>query len=126
MNELDQDEQFYRDTESLAHPKLDDRQLAMLEPLGVRRILRRGELVYKAGQRDVGLTVVLRGAAEVFESRDGQEQILGTFGPATLLEMWLRSWARRQWPTCGVRRRKVRSWKCQPAGCDRRWRNCPE
>jgi len=36
MNELDQDEQFYRDTESLAHPKLDDRQLAMLEPLGVR------------------------------------------------------------------------------------------
>ena len=81
MNELDQDEQFYRDTESLTHPKLDDRQLAMLEPLGVRRILRRGELVYKAGQRDVGLTVVLRGAAEVFESRHGQEQILGTFGP---------------------------------------------
>jgi len=81
MDELDQDEQFYRDTESLTHPKLDDRQLAMLEPRGVRRILRRGELVYKAGQRDVGLTVVLRGAAEVFESRDGQEQILGTFGP---------------------------------------------
>ncbi|MGH7970006.1 MAG: FAD-dependent oxidoreductase [Limisphaerales bacterium] len=81
MAALDQDEQFYRDTESLAHPKLDDRQLAMLEPLGVRRILRRGELVYKAGQRDVGLTVVLRGAVEVFESRDGQEQILGTIGP---------------------------------------------
>ena len=81
MNELDQDEQFYRDTESLAHPKLDDRQLAMLEPLGARRILRRGELVYKAGQRDVGLTVVLRGAVEVFELRDGQEQILGTIGP---------------------------------------------
>ena len=81
MNEVDQDEQFYRDTESLAHPKLDGRQLAMLEPLGVRRILRRGELVYKAGQRDVGLTVVLRGSVEVFESRDGQEQILGTIDP---------------------------------------------
>jgi len=81
MTELDQDEQFYRDTESLAHPKLDDRQLAMLEPLGTRRLLQRGELVYKAGQRDVGLTVVLRGTLEAFESRDGQDQIIGTIGP---------------------------------------------
>src|SRR5947208_6721401 len=78
--ELDKDEQFYRDTESVAFPKLDDRQLAMLEPLGTRRILRRGELVYKAGQRDLGLTVILRGELEVFESRDGQEQILATSG----------------------------------------------
>src|SRR5215831_13140248 len=54
MTELDKDEQFYRDTESIAFPKLDDRQLAMLEPLGVRRIVRRGELVYKAGQRNLG------------------------------------------------------------------------
>ncbi len=81
MTELDEDEQFYRDTESIAFPKLDDRQLAMLEPLGARRIVRRGELVYKAGQRDLGLTVVLRGELEVFESRDGQEQILATAGP---------------------------------------------
>jgi thioredoxin reductase (NADPH) len=81
MAELDQDEQFYRDTESLAHPTLDDRQLAMLEPLGTRRILQPGEPVYKAGQRDVGLTVVLRGQVEAFDSRDGQEQILGTIGP---------------------------------------------
>ena len=36
MTELDKDEQFYRDTESIAFPKLDDRQLAMLEPLGTR------------------------------------------------------------------------------------------
>jgi thioredoxin reductase (NADPH) len=81
MTEIDQDEQFYRDTESVAFPKLDDRQLAMLEPLGVRRMLRRGEFVFKAGQRDLGLTVILRGALEVFESRDGQEQILATAGP---------------------------------------------
>ena len=81
MTELDKDEQFYRDTESIAFPKLDDRQLAMLEPLGARRIVRRGELVYKAGQRDLGLTIVLRGELEVFESRDGQEQILATLGP---------------------------------------------
>jgi thioredoxin reductase (NADPH) len=81
MSEFDPDEQFYRDTESVAFPKLDERQLAMLEPLGTRRILRRGGLVYKAGQRDLGLTAVLRGELEVFESRDGQEQILATSGP---------------------------------------------
>jgi thioredoxin reductase (NADPH) len=72
------DEQFYRDTESTAFPKLDDHQLSLLEPLGKQRVLSRGELVFKAGQRDLGLTVVLRGEIEVFESRDGQEQILAT------------------------------------------------
>src|SRR5207253_2880388 len=81
MAEVDNDEQFYRDTESVAFPKLDDRQLAMLEPLGKRRILRRGEMLFKAGQRDLGLTVILSGGMEVFESRDGQEQILGSPGP---------------------------------------------
>src|SRR5713101_1610363 len=81
MAELDNDEQFYRDTESIAFPKLDDRQLAMLEPLGSRRLLRRGEMLFKAGQRDLGLTVILRGDLEVFEARDGEEQILGTPGP---------------------------------------------
>jgi len=80
MTEIE-DEQFYRDTESIAFPKLDDRQLAMLEALGARRIVRGGELIYRAGQRDLGLTVVLRGELEVFESRDGQEQILGTARP---------------------------------------------
>src|SRR5260221_11452971 len=79
--ELYKDEQFNRDTERIAFPKLDDRQLAMLEPLGARRILRRGEFLFKAGQHDLGLTVVLRGEVEVYESRDGQEQILGTAGP---------------------------------------------
>lgn len=81
MSELDQDEQFYRDTESVAFPKLNDRQLSMLEPLGARRILRRGELLYRVGQRDLGLTVVLSGALEVFDAHDGQEQILATAGP---------------------------------------------
>jgi thioredoxin reductase (NADPH) len=73
-----EDEQFYRDTESIAFPKLDDHQLSLLEPLAERRVLRRGELVYKAGQRDLGLTVVLRGEIEAFEQRDGTEQILAT------------------------------------------------
>ena len=74
----EQDEQFYRDTEAVAFPKLDDSQLALLEPLGQRRILKRGDTIFKAGQRDFGLTIVLRGELEAFEQRDGTEQILAT------------------------------------------------
>jgi thioredoxin reductase (NADPH) len=81
MSEDDADERFYRDTESIAFPKLEDWQLALLEPLGHRRMLRRGELLFKAGQRDLPLTVILSGELEVFETRDGLEQILATSGP---------------------------------------------
>jgi thioredoxin reductase (NADPH) len=81
MSDSDNDEQFYRDTESIAFPKLDDSQLAMLEPLGLRRKVRRGELIFKAGRRDLPLIVILHGEIEVFDSRDGQEQILATAGP---------------------------------------------
>ncbi len=73
-----EDEQFYRDTESIAFPKLDDHQLSLLEPLGRRRVIKQGDLIYKAGQRDLGLTIVLRGEIEAFELRDGTEQILAT------------------------------------------------
>ena len=78
ITDEEQDEQFYRDTESIAFPKLNDQQLSLLEPLGERRVLKRGQLIYKAGQRDLGLTVVLRGEIEAFEQRDGTEQILAT------------------------------------------------
>jgi thioredoxin reductase (NADPH) len=76
VTDEERDEQFYRDTESVAFPKLDDHQLSLLEPLGQRRVAKRGEVVYKAGQRDVGLTVVLRGDIQVVEQRDGTEQEL--------------------------------------------------
>jgi len=42
MSEIDKDEQFYRDTQAIAFPKLDDRQLELLTPLGQRRTLRSG------------------------------------------------------------------------------------
>ena len=80
-SEPDEDEQFYRDTESAAHPRLNDKQIAVLEQIGTRRVVRRGELVTKAGQRNLGLTAVLRGELEVFESRDGKELILANPGP---------------------------------------------
>src|SRR5438552_7482130 len=77
----EQDEQFYRDTESAAFPKLDDYQLSLLEPLGQRRVLKRGDTIFKAGQRDFGLTILLRGELEAFEQRDDTEQILATGRP---------------------------------------------
>jgi thioredoxin reductase (NADPH) len=72
------DEQFYRDTESVAFPKLNDYQLSLLRPLAEERVLKRGDIIFKAGQRDVGLTILLRGELEAFEQRDGTEQILAT------------------------------------------------
>src|SRR5215472_4230663 len=76
----EQDEEFYRDTESIAFPKLSDHQLSLLEPLGERRVMKRGEVVFKAGQRDLGLAIVLRGELEAFETRDGTEYNLATTG----------------------------------------------
>ncbi len=81
MSETEEDAQFYRDTESVAFRKIDDAQLALLEPLGERRVLQHGEMVYHAGQRDLPLTVVLRGEVEVYEDREGTVQILATPGP---------------------------------------------
>jgi thioredoxin reductase (NADPH) len=81
MTDDERDEQFYRDTESIAFPKLDVTQLARLEALGWRRKVPCGEVIFKAGQRDLPLTVILSGELEVFEARDGQEHILSTSGP---------------------------------------------
>jgi thioredoxin reductase (NADPH) len=78
MTEEEQDEQFYRDTESIAFPKLNDHQLSLLEPLAERRVMKRGDVLFKAGQRDLGLAIVLRGELEGFETRDGTEYNLAT------------------------------------------------
>ena len=73
MTDEQQDEQFYRDTESIAFPKLNDHQLSLLEPLGERRAMKRGDILFKAGQRDLGLAIVLRGELEAYETRDETE-----------------------------------------------------
>ncbi|PYJ30054.1 MAG: thioredoxin reductase [Verrucomicrobia bacterium] len=80
MTDDEQDERFYRDTESIAFPKLNDHQLSLLEPLGQRRVVKRGDLIFKAGQRDLGLAIVLRGELEAFETRDGTEYNLANAG----------------------------------------------
>jgi thioredoxin reductase (NADPH) len=92
VTEEEQDEQFYRDTESIAFPKLNDHQLSLLEPLGERRVMKRGDVLFKAGQRDLGLAIVLRGELEAFETRDGTEYNLaiarerGFMGDVSMLQ----------------------------------------
>ena len=76
INEAKDDDQFYRETEGVAFPKLDDYQLSLLRSLGKTSVVKRGDVVYKAGQRDVGLTIVLRGEIQVVERRDDIEQEL--------------------------------------------------
>jgi thioredoxin reductase (NADPH) len=78
MTDEQEDEQFYRDTESIAFPKLNDHQLSLLEPLAERRVLKRGDVLFKAGQRDLGLAIVLHGEIDAFETRDGTEYNLAT------------------------------------------------
>jgi thioredoxin reductase (NADPH) len=78
MTDEEQDEQFYRDTESIAFPKLNDQQLSLLQPLGERRVMKRGDVLFKAGQRNLGLAIVLRGEIDAFETRDGTEYNLAT------------------------------------------------
>src|SRR4051812_35751950 len=77
----DELERFYRDTEAIAFPKIDDRQLAQLERLGVRRKIARGEVLIRSGQRDMPMAIVLTGELEAFEARDGTELNLATAGP---------------------------------------------
>ncbi len=79
----EQDERFYRDTESIAFPVLDDHQLALLESLGSRQKVRKGEIVIKAGERNFPMVLVIEGMLEAFEPHDGEEQILANAGPRT-------------------------------------------
>ncbi|WP_035611958.1 FAD-dependent oxidoreductase [Haloferula sp. BvORR071] len=81
MTREEEDELFYRDTERIAFPPLNDHQLAQLEPLGVRRKIRSGEVIFAAGERGYPMVLVLSGQLEAYESRDGVEQILATPGP---------------------------------------------
>jgi thioredoxin reductase (NADPH) len=85
MTAEEKDELFYRDTESIAFPKLDDHQLAQLEALGERQSIRAGEIIVKAGQREFPMALVISGELEVYEYRDGVEQILATPGPRDFL-----------------------------------------
>lgn len=81
MTTKEEDERFYRDTESIAFPPLNDHQLALLEPLGSRRRVKKGEVIVRAGEREFPMALVISGELDVYETRDGVEQILANPGP---------------------------------------------
>lgn len=57
--------------QKVAFPTLDDLQVATLAKFGTRRVLRDGELLIKAGDREYKFFVVERGAVEIVEHSSG-------------------------------------------------------
>jgi thioredoxin reductase (NADPH) len=60
------------DLHKVAFPTLDDAQVATLAKFGTRRVLRDGEHLFKAGDREYKFFVVERGAVEIVEHSSGE------------------------------------------------------
>ena len=60
------------DLHKVAFPTLDDVQVATLARFGTRRLLRDGEHLFKAGDREYKFFVVERGAVEIVEHSSGE------------------------------------------------------
>ena len=61
-----------QDLQTVAFPTLDDVQVATLAKFGTRRVLRDGEHLFKAGDREPKFFVVVRGAVEIVEHSSGE------------------------------------------------------
>lgn len=66
-------------------PVLEDSEIAQLAPLGVRRTVRAGEYLYRAGDSGYDFYVVLDGLVEVVLDVDGEERVIITHGPGRFL-----------------------------------------
>ena len=64
-----------------AFPKLDDRQVAALEKAGVRRWLGDREFLFRTGDTDLSLFVLLAGEVEIFDLHGTQENLVTVSGP---------------------------------------------
>ena len=60
------------DLHKVAFPRLDDAHVATLAKFGTRRVLRDGEYLFKAGDRELKFFVVERGAVEIVEHSSGE------------------------------------------------------
>ena len=60
------------DVHKVAFPALDDIHVATLGKFGTRRVLRDGEHLFKAGDREYKFFVVERGAVEIVEHSTGE------------------------------------------------------
>jgi thioredoxin reductase (NADPH) len=61
-----------QDLQTVAFPTLDDVHVATLARFGTRRVLRDGEHLFKAGDREYKFFVVERGAVEIVEHSSGK------------------------------------------------------
>ncbi len=66
-------------------PTLDDAELAILEPLGVRRRVDAGEYLYREGDTAYDFYVVLSGLVHVTINADGEERLIASHGPRRFL-----------------------------------------
>lgn len=64
---------------------LDRSELAVLEPLGVRRAVNAGDHLFRAGERGYDFFVVLSGRIDILLSTDSEERVLTTHGPGRFL-----------------------------------------
>jgi thioredoxin reductase (NADPH) len=60
------------DIHSQAFPKLDEDEIALLEPYGVRRKVRQGEFLVRTGQCDYPFYVILSGLVRIYEDTSGE------------------------------------------------------
>ena len=56
-------------------------QVARIAPLGARRQLRRGEVLYDQGDREIPFYVVMRGTLEAVRPHDATEDAITILGP---------------------------------------------
>jgi thioredoxin reductase (NADPH) len=69
-----------------AYPRLSDEQLAVLEPHGTRRPVRRDEVLFREGDRHCDFFVILAGTVAVFEDYGrADERVIGVHGPRRFL-----------------------------------------
>lgn len=65
---------------AVAFPKLDDAQVAALDDVGVRRRLADREFLFRTGDTNLSLFVLLSGEVEIFDRHDGQEKLVVVSG----------------------------------------------
>ncbi len=68
-------------TDAEAFPKLDDAQVAALDKAGARRQLANGDYLFRTGDVDLSLYVILAGQVEIFDLHGKRENLVAVSGP---------------------------------------------
>jgi len=73
------------DDDDVAFPTLSDRDIAVLDGLGERRVVAAGEHLYRDGDPTYDFFVVLSGAVEITIGSGADEHLIATHGPGRFL-----------------------------------------